>query len=254
MSKMHNKVAIVTGGSRGIGRAIAQRLGQEGATVVVHYATNQRAAIEVVEEINRNGGSAFSACSDLGTLNGVRSLYATVEQELIARFGMFSIDILVNNAGMGLTSAIEDTKEEDFDSLMMLNVKAPFFMIQQALPHLRSEGRIIQISSAVTPISLPAIPAYSMSKSAINVLTLSLANQLGPRGITINAIAPGFVATDMNADMLQNEESREFGANFSIFGRWGEPKDIADIAAFLASPDSSWITGQVIDASGGSYL
>jgi 3-oxoacyl-[acyl-carrier protein] reductase len=254
MGKLSNKVAVVTGGSRGIGRGIAQRLGSEGATVVVHYSTSRGAAEEVVEEINHSGGAAFAIGSDLGTIDGIRTLFDAIEQELIARFGTAGIDILVNNAGIGLSAAIEDTKEEDFDSLIALNVKTPFFMIQQALPHLRKDGRIIQISSAVTRISLPAIPAYSMSKAAINGLTLALANQLGPRGVTINAIAPGFVATDMNAGMLQDPGSRQFGASFSIFERWGEPKDIADIAAFLASPESGWITGQVIDASGGSHL
>ncbi|MCZ8519408.1 SDR family oxidoreductase [Paenibacillus caseinilyticus] len=254
MGKLLNKVAIVTGGSRGIGRAIAQRLGREGATVAVHYAASQGAAEEVVQEIHRSGGSAFAVGADLRTLDGIQSLYAAVEQELIERFGSSGIDILVNNAGIGLVVPIEDTKGDEFDSLMSLNVKAPFFMIQQALPHLRKEGRIIQLSSAVTRISLPSIPAYSMSKAAINALTLALATQLGPRGITINAIAPGFVATDMNAGMLQDPGSRQFGADYSIFGRWGEAADIADIAAFLASPESGWITGQVIDASGGSHL
>ncbi|WP_334077607.1 SDR family oxidoreductase [Paenibacillus sanfengchensis] len=254
MGTLFKKVAIVTGGSRGIGRAIAQRFGREGATVAVHYSTSQGAAEEVVEEIHHSGGAAFAVGADLGTLEGIQTLFGAVEQELITRFGTKGIDILVNNAGTGLIADIEDTKEEDFDSLMSLNVKAPFFMIQQALPHLRNDGRIIQISSAVTRISLPAIPAYSMSKAAINGLTLSLANQLGPRGITINSIAPGFVATDMNAAMLRDPESRQFGASFSIFGRWGEPKDIADIAAFLASSEGGWITGQVIDASGGSHL
>ncbi|WP_309119409.1 SDR family oxidoreductase [Paenibacillus sp.] len=254
MGKLVNKVAIVTGGSRGIGRAIAQRLGREGATVVVHYAANRSAAEEVVGEIIGGGGSAFSLGSDLGTLDGIHTFYAGLERELATRFGTAGFDILVNNAGTGLAAAIEDTKEEDFDSLMSLNVKAPFFMIQQALPHLRNDGRIIQISSAVTRMSLPAIPAYSMSKAAVNGLTLSLAKQLGPRGITINAIAPGFVATDMNAGMLQDPGSRRFGADFSIFGRWGEPQDIADIAAFLASPEGGWITGQILDASGGSHL
>lgn len=254
MGKLTDKVAIVTGGSRGIGRAIATRIGKEGATVAVHYAASRNAAEEVVEEIIRDGGSAFAVGSDLSTLDGVKTLFVAVELELYARFGTTGFDILVNNAGTGLAAAIEETKEDDFDSLMSLNVKAPFFMIQQALPHLRKDGRIIQLSSAVTRISLPAIPAYSMSKAAINALTLSLANQLGPRGITINAIAPGFVATDMNAGMLQDQASRQFGADFSIFGRWGEPADIAEIAAFLASPESGWITGQVIDASGGSHL
>jgi 3-oxoacyl-[acyl-carrier protein] reductase len=135
-----------------------------------------------------------------------------------------------------------------------INVKAPFFLIQQALPRLREEGRIINISSGTTRIAIPDVTAYSMTKGAINTLTLTLAKQLGPRGITINAILPGFVATDMNASMLENPETKKFGADFSIFGRWGQPEDVADIASFLSSPDSRWITGQLIDASGGSHL
>ncbi len=137
---------------------------------------------------------------------------------------------------------------------MSVNVKAPFFVIQQALSRLRDGGRIINLSSATTRISLPGIPAYSMTKGAINTLTLSLSTQLGSRGITINAIQPGFVATDMNAAMLEDPDAKNFGAAYSIFGRWGEPADIADIAAFLASPESRWITGQCMDASGGSHL
>lgn len=254
MGKLHHKVAVVTGGSRGIGRAIALRLGSEGATVAVHYASNHAGAEETVSEIQRSGGSGFTVGANLGSTEGIRSLFSTIDRELISRFGSANIDILVNNAGMGLAGAIEETEEEQFDTMMALNVKAPFFVIQEAQSRIRDGGRIIQLSSAVTRISLPLIPAYSMSKSAINGLTLSLANQLGPRGITINAIAPGFVATDMNAGMLQDPGSRQYGADFSIFGRWGEPEDIADIAAFLASPDSRWITGQVIDASGGSHL
>ncbi len=121
-------------------------------------------------------------------------------------------------------------------------MKAPFFIIQQGLSRLRDGGRIINLSSATTRISLPVVPAYSMTKGAVNVLTLSLANQLGRRGITINAILPGFVETDMNAGSLESPEGRKFGADFSIFGRWGQPGDIAGIAAFLASEDSRWIT------------
>ncbi len=149
---------------------------------------------------------------------------------------------------------IEETTEEAFDEIMAINVKAPFFLIQQALPLLREEGRIINLSSAVTRIAIPDVTVYSMTKGTINTLTHTLAKQLGPRGITINAIQPGFVATDMNAALLQDPGARKFGADFSIFGRWGQPEDVADVAAFLASPDSRWVTGQLIDASGGSHL
>lgn len=254
MSKLKGKIALVTGASRGIGRAIATRLAQEGALVAVHYGKNRDAAEEAVREIERDGGSAFALGAELEAPGGVQKLYAALDEALKQRTGEARLDILVNNAGIGLVAAIEETTEEAFDSVMAVNVKAPFFLIQQALPRLRDEGRIINLSSATARISLPGVPAYSMTKGAINTLTLSLSSQLGPRKITINAICPGFVATDMNAAMLQDEGGRQFGADYSIFGRWGQPGDIADIAAFLASPDSRWITGQLIDASGGSHL
>jgi len=254
MKKLSGKVALVTGASRGIGRAIALRLGQEGALIAVHYGKNREAAEKVVREIEQSGGAAFALGKELGYSNDVSALYGALDETLLKRTGNNHFDILVNNAGVGLPASIEETTEEAFDELMRINVKVPFFMIQQALPRLRDEGRIINLSSAVTRISLPGIPAYSMSKGAINTLTLALSNQLGPRGITINAIQPGFVATDMNAAMLENPSTRQFGAEYSIFGRWGKPLDIANVAAFLASPESRWITGQCIDASGGSHL
>ncbi|MDQ6423516.1 SDR family oxidoreductase [Paenibacillus sp. LHD-117] len=254
MGKLKGKIALVTGASRGIGRAIAVRLAEEGALVAVHYGKRQDAASEVVREIKSRGGSAFPLHAELGLPHSAQALYETLDAELNLRTGEAHFDILVNNAGMGLLSPIEDTTEEAFEDLMRINVKSPYFLIQQALPRLRNEGRIINLSSAVTRISLREIPAYSMSKGAINTLTLNLANRLGERGITVNAIQPGFVATEMNAGMLGDPAGYQFGADYSIFGRWGQPADIADVAAFLASPDSRWITGQCIDASGGSHL
>jgi 3-oxoacyl-[acyl-carrier protein] reductase len=254
MSKLKGKVAFVTGASRGIGRAIATRLAQEGALVAVHYGKNRDAAEEVVRDIDRKGGTAFTIGKELGSSESIMSLYQAMDEALLKRRGDTHFDILVNNAGIALSAAIEDTTEEAYDEIMNINVKTPFFLIQQSLRRLRDEGRIINISSAITRISLPAIPAYSMTKGAINTLTLALSNQLGPRGITINAIQPGFVATDMNAAMLQDPAGNKFGADFSTFGRWGQPEDVADVAAFLASADSRWVTGQLIDASGGSHL
>ncbi|MED5016525.1 SDR family oxidoreductase [Paenibacillus chibensis] len=254
MTRLKGKVALVTGASRGIGRAIAKRLAQEGALVAVHYGMNRTAAEEVVQDIELNGGSAFTIGAKLGSLESIQTLYKTLDETLKVRTGDSRFDILVNNAGIGLTTLIEDTTEEEYDEVMKINVKMPFFLIQQALPRLRDEGRIINLSSAVTRISLPIIPAYSMTKGAINTLTLTLSSQLGSRGITINAIQPGFVATDMNASMLQDPAAYQYGADFSVFRRWGQPEDVADIAAFLASSDSRWVTGQLIDASGGSHL
>lgn len=254
MSKLEGKIALVTGASRGIGRATALRLAQDGALVAIHYGKNRDAAEEVVHEIERIGGTAFTIGADLRSSNSIQALYEALDAALKERTGDTHFDILVNNAGIALSASIEETTEQTFDEVMAVNVKAPFFLIQQALLRLRDGGRIINLASATTRISLPALPAYSMSKGAINTLTLSLSNQLGPRGITINAILPGFVETDMNAETLQYPEGRKFGADFSIFGRWGQPEDVADIAAFLASPDSRWVTGQLIDASGGSHL
>lgn len=254
MSKLKGKIALVTGASRGIGRAIAQRLAQDGALVAVHYGKNRDAAEEVVHEIVGSGGAAFTIGADLGSVSGVEALYEALDTVLQEHTGSTHFDILVNNAGIGLYGNIEMTTEPSFDEVMAINVKAPFFLIQQALPRLREEGRIINLSSGTTRIAIPDITAYSMTKGAINTLTFTLAKQLGPRGITINAILPGFIATDMNASMLEDPETRKFGADFSIFGRWGQPEDVADVAAFLSSPDSRWITGQLIDASGGSHL
>lgn len=225
MSKLNGKAALVTGASRGIGGAIAKRLAQEGALTAVHYGKNREAAEEVVREIERSGGRAFAIGAVLDTVQSVESLYAALDEELRQRIGETGLDILVNNAGIGLAVTIDETSEKDFDEVMRVNVKMPFFLIQQALPRLRDGGRIINLSSATTRISLPAVPAYSMTKGAINTLTLSLANQLGARGVTINAIQPGFIATEMNAAMLQDPASRQFGAEYSIFGRWGEPAD-----------------------------
>jgi NAD(P)-dependent dehydrogenase (short-subunit alcohol dehydrogenase family) len=254
MSKLTGKIALVTGASRGIGRAIALRLAQDGALVAVHYGRNKDLAGEVVAEIERGGGSAFAIGAELATSHDALALFESLDDNLKQRTGEARFDILVNNAGVGLVAPIEETTDEDFDRVMSVNVKMPFFVIRQALSRLKDDGRIINLSSAVTRISLPSIPAYSMSKGAINSLTLSLASSLAQRGITINAIQPGFVATDMNAGMLQDPASYQFGAGYSLFGRWGQPEDVADIASFLASAESRWVTGQLIDASGGSHL
>ncbi|MED1916599.1 SDR family oxidoreductase [Brevibacillus sp. NPDC058079] len=255
MSNLKGKIALVTGASRGIGRGIALRLAQDGALVVVHYGRRQEEAEAVVHEIERTGGQAFAIGADLRTLDGIRDFYATLDEALQKRTGDHHFDILVNNAGIGQILTLEEATEESFDEVMNINVKAPFFMIQQALPHLREEGRIINLSSFVTRAASPSVFTYSISKGAINTLTLALAKQLGSRHITVNAILPGIINTEMNAGTLQNNpDGQKYAAGLSTFNRWGEPDDVADIAAFLASSDSRWVTGQLIDASGGSHL
>lgn len=218
------------------------------------YAKRQNEAEEVVHKIQQCGGSAFILVADLKALNGIRNLYATLDEALRERTGDNRFDILVNNAGIGQIVTIEETTEESFDEVMNIIVKAPLFVIQQALPRLKEGGRIINISSFVTRVASPSVFAYSMSKGAIDTLTHVLAQQLGSRNITVNAIQPGIINTEMNARTLQDPNGKKFAAGLSAFNRWGEPEDVADIAAFLASSDSRWVTGQLIDASGGSHL
>ncbi|AET62100.1 SDR family oxidoreductase [Paenibacillus terrae] len=254
MSKLKGKIALVTGASRGIGRGIALRLAQEGAVVAVHYGKRQNEAEELVHKIEQSGGTAFTIGADLSILNGIHDLYATLDEALRERTGDNRFDILVNNAGIGQIVTIEETTEESFDEVMNINVKAPLFVTQQALPRLKDGGRIINISSFVTRVASPSVFAYSISKGAVDTLTYVLAQQLGSRNITVNAIQPGIINTEMNDGTLKDPDGQKFAAGLSTFKRWGEPEDVADIAAFLASSDSRWVTGQLIDASGGSHL
>ncbi len=248
------KVAVVTGASRGIGRAIALRLARDGALVVVHYARNQKAARTTVREIEKNGGKALSVKADLSTLEGVGALFEAMDKGLRELLGRRELDILVNNAGVGLGGSIQETTEPEFDELVAVNLKAPFFIMQQALPRLRDGGRIINISSATSRMAFPDEIAYAMTKAALNSITFSLAKQLAPRGITVNVVAPGIIDTDFQADWFRDPKAREFAASVAALGRLGLPEDIADVVAFLASSDARWITGAFIDASGGSLL
>ncbi|MFK4431637.1 MULTISPECIES: SDR family oxidoreductase [unclassified Bacillus (in: firmicutes)] len=254
MNKLKGKVALVTGASRGIGRSIALHLAQAGALVVVHYSKRKEEAESIVDKIKQDGGAAFAISADLSTFNGINNLYLMMDQSLQKHIGNTTFDILVNNAGIGQILTLEESTEESFDEVMNINVKAPFFIIQKALPRLKDGGRIINISSFVTRVATPSVFAYSISKGAINTLTHTLAQQLGARGITVNAILPGIINTKMNAETLRNKDGQKYAAGLSTFNRWGEPNDIADIVGFLSSSDSRWITGELIDASGGSCL
>lgn len=257
MSALSGKTALVTGGSRGIGRAISERLAREGARVGVHYGRDGTAAKETVSAIEAGGGQAFAIQAELGMPGDVEALWAAFDEQAEG------LDILVNNAGInkaadGTLKRIESVTAEDFDLLFAVNTKAPFFIAQQALPRLRDGGRIINTSTGLTRgAAKPELIAYAMTKGAIDVFTSTLAKDLGPRGITVNAVAPGAVNTDMNAAWLQGEanaEARQRVREISPLGRIADPTDIGDIVAFLASDDSRWVTGQWIDATGGALL
>jgi 3-oxoacyl-[acyl-carrier protein] reductase len=253
MGRLHGKTALVTGGSRGIGRGIARRLAQEGALVAVHYGNNEAAAKETVASIEKIGGQAFAFRTELGTPGDAETLWAAFDSR-ISKAGGAGLDILVNNAGISLFKGVSETSSEDFDQLVAINSRAPFFIVKHGLSRLRDGGRIINMSTGATRVALPMFIAYAMTKGSLEVMTRTLAKGLGARGITVNAVAPGPVNTDMNAWLAEQPEAAAQFASYSVFNRIGQPADIADIVAFLASDDARWVTGQLIDASGGFLL
>ncbi|MEU9979014.1 SDR family oxidoreductase [Streptomyces sp. NPDC051014] len=252
-ARLKGRTAVVTGGSRGIGRAISRRLADEGALVAVHYGHDHAAAERTVTEIESAGGRAFAVHAELGVPGDAATLWEAFDRRLAEHADGTGLDILVNNAGITLPRPIEDVTEQDYDRVFAVNTKAPFFIVQQSLGRLRDGGRIVNISSGATRIAYPAIVAYSMTKAALDHLALSLARQLGPRGITVNTVAPGFTETEINPT-LRDPQVRSALAAASVFGRLGTPADIADVVAFLADDDARWVTGQCIDATGGVHL
>lgn len=251
---MKRKVALVTGASRGLGQAIALRLAKDGMMVAVHYGKNQAAAEEVVAKIESLGGEAFAIQAEVSQLTSIKAMYEQLDAQLTQRTGTARFDVLVNNAGTAIAKPIEEWTEEEFDYQFDLNVKGTFFMTQMAIPRMNDNGSIINLGTGLTRFSYPVYAVYAASKGAVNVLTQYLAVVLGERGITVNTIAPGAIDTDLNAGWLRSEEGRSQSIATSAIKRIGMPDDIADVASFLASNDSRWVTGQRIEASGGAHL
>ncbi|MEV4927607.1 SDR family oxidoreductase [Streptomyces roseoverticillatus] len=252
MGTLTGRTALVTGGSRGIGRAISERLGREGARVAVHYGRDAASAEQTVKEIRAAGGDAFAIRAELGVPGDAEALWAAFDEQ--AGDG---VDILVNNAGIdGPRVPLGEVTPEDFDRVFSVNTKAPFFVTQHGLDRLRDGGRVINVSTGLTRgTAMPELIAYTMTKGAVDAFTSVLAKQLGGRGITVNAVAPSVIDTDMNASWLRGStEALAGAAAMSPLRRVGEPRDVADIVAFLASDDSRWVTGQWIDATGGALL
>lgn len=255
MNTSTTRTALVTGGSRGIGRAISERLAGDGTLVAVHYGTNRQAADETVAGITAKGGSAFAIGARLDHPDEITDLFDRLDSELTERTGSTRLDVLVNNAGIAGMLPFAATTPDAFDELFAINTRAPFFTTQHAATRMNTGGRVVTISTGLTRKAEPNLIAYSMSKAAIDVMTLALAKELGANGITVNAVAPGVIDTDMNAGWLRSDPAAAAGvAALSPFGRIGQPGDVADVVAFLASDDARWVTGQWLDASGGALL
>lgn len=248
------RVAVITGSSRGLGAATARRLAKDGFFVIVNYVKSQKDGEAVLNDIKRTGGNGALVQGDVSNPSGIRSFFEGVDAALKSSGLPSSIDVLVANAGVLISKPFAETTEADFDALFDTNVKGVFFLIQGALPRMRDNGRIVTLSSGLSRFANPMFTAYSATKGAIDVMTRVLAQELGARGITVNAIAPGAVDTDMNASWLRSEAGRTMLLSRQALKRIGEPPEIADAIAFLASPDSRWVTAQRIEASGGSSL
>ncbi|GAB3990447.1 SDR family oxidoreductase [Actinoallomurus acanthiterrae] len=250
MGMLTGKTALVTGGSRGIGRAVALRLAAEGALVAVHYGGNDAAAKETVARIEEAGGRAFTVQARFGDDGAVDRLFEGLTAGLARR----GLDILVNNAGISSVSPIAQITPEELDRLLTINVTTPFFVVQRALPLLNDGGRVINMGSTASRFAVSTQIGYTISKAALESMAPSLANELGRRGITVNTVAPGAVRTDMTAGYTSIPEMVAGLEAITALGRLGEPEDVADVVGFLAGPQGRWVTGQTIDVSGGTYL
>jgi 3-oxoacyl-[acyl-carrier protein] reductase len=245
MSSLTEKVAIVTGSSDGIGRAIAERLAQDGATVVVNYGKSADKAKQVVAGIEAKGGKAVAVQADMSKVEDAGRLV----RDTVKRFGR--LDILVNNAGMFMFKPLAETTEEEFDRMFALNTKGPYFALQETAKVIQEGGRIVNISTDGTHIGFAGATAYLGSKGALEQFTKGLAHELAPKGVTVNTVSPGYTDTAM---FPADPAFRQIGEKASPLKRLGVPKDIADVVAFVVTEEARWLTGQIIHAGGGVVM
>ena len=244
MKPLANKVAIVTGGSRGIGADISRSLARAGARVAVNYCTDRDAADAVVAEIVADGGEGFAVRADVSQAAEIRTLFSATEE----RFGQ--AHILVNNAGIILYKRVEEITDEELDRILSINVKGVFYALREAARRLADGGRIVNLSSSATRLMLPTYSAYSATKAAVEQLTRIFAKEIGPRGITVNSISPGPTNTELFR-AGKSEETIQRLATMAALGRIGEPDDVARVVLFLVSDDARWVTGQNLGVNGG---
>jgi 3-oxoacyl-[acyl-carrier protein] reductase len=248
MSNLLGKTALVTGASRGIGRASAHALAKAGAQVLVHYGSGEKAAAAVVAEIRQAGGRAEKVAADLRASDGPHVLATRVRAIVGDR-----LDILVANAGISKSATLEEMTVEDFDDLFAVNVRAPYFLVQQLLPTLCKNSSIVLLSSLAAHATVGTLSAYAATKGAIDTLVKHFASALGGRGIRVNAVAPGVVDTDMSK-FARSETGRDFTLGMQALKRIAQPEDIAAAVVFLASDEARWITGDTLHVDGGSKL
>ena len=250
MKKFENKIALITGSSRGIGKSIALELAKEGAFVIIHYTNNKLSAEQTLNEVNAIGGKGELVRADFSDKNSLNDLFSQVNNVLLGR----GIDILINNVGVLERVGIENTTEEQFDNMFNINVKSVFFITQHFISVMNTGGRIINISSNLSKRPRQEVLTYSMTKAAIDNFTIALASLLGPRQITVNSVAPGATDTDMNKERFKDPLVKASVGSMNALKRVGTPEDISKVVTFLCSEDGGWITGQCIEVSGGAGL
>ncbi len=249
------KIAVVTGGSRGLGRDIVINLAKNGNNIIFTYQTNTAEAQKVVSEVLSLGQKAIAYPLDLANIKSFDSFVDRVTKHLLEHEGSPKFDYLINNAGVGLYGSVADTTEEVFDTLMNIHFKGVYFLTQKFLPLLNDGGRIINISSSLTRISAPNVSAYASMKAAVETYTRYLANELGARQITANSVAPGAIATDFAGGSTKSDENtRNAIASTTALGRVGEPEDIGGVVAFLCTAEAGWVNAQRIEVSGGRMI
>lgn len=250
-----NKIALVTGGSRGLGKNMALAIAAKGLDVIITYNSQKDEADAVVAEIESLGQKAAALQLNVANAAGFDAFYSEVSKLLAATFGAQKIDYLINNAGIGVHASFEETTVEQFDTLVDIHFKAPFFLTQKGLPLINDGGGIINISSGLARFATPGYAAYAAMKGGMEVLTRYQAKELGARGIRSNIVAPGAIETDFGGGVVRdNEEVNKWVASQTALGRVGLPDDIGGVVAFLCTDDARWITAQRIEVSGGMFV
>ncbi|EKZ5284326.1 SDR family oxidoreductase [Klebsiella aerogenes] len=252
---MTQRIALVTGGSRGLGKNAALKLAAKGTDIILTYHSNQQAALEVVREIEQTGVNAAALPLNVGDAASFAGFVRQLNQCLKEKWQRDSFDYLLNNAGIGLTAPFSETSEAQFDELMNIHFKGPFFLTQQLLPLLKDGGRILNVSSGLARFALPGYSAYAAMKGAMEVLTRYQAKELGARGISVNIIAPGAIETDFGGGAVRdNAQLNQHIAAQTALGRVGLPDDIGDAIAALLSDELGWMNAQRVEVSGGMFL